>query len=63
MWWWDIPRWALWQFLPAILGEVFPDSIAGPIVVMVLGVLFIGGGVAVAIRAQHKRAGQGLAAH
>ncbi len=53
----------LWQFLPAILSEVFPDSIAGPIVVMILGVLFIGGGVAVAIRAQHKRAGQGLAAH
>ncbi len=36
----------LWQFLPAILSEVFPDSIAGPIVVMILGVLFIGGGVA-----------------
>ncbi len=46
----------LWQFLPAILGELFPDSIAGPIVVMVLGVVFIGTGVAVAIRAQRKRA-------
>ena len=52
----------LWQFVPAILGEVFPNSIAGPIVVMVLGVLFIGGGVAVAIRAQSKRKRQNLAA-
>jgi hypothetical protein len=52
----------MWQFLQGILSKVFPNSIAGPIVVMVLGVLFVGGGVAVAMRAQHKRAGQGLAA-
>jgi hypothetical protein len=45
----------LWQFLPAILTDLFPDSIAGPIVVMVLGVVFIGSGVALAIRAQRKR--------
>ena len=51
----------LWQFLPAILGEVFPNSIAGPIVVMILGVLFIGGGVAVRDTrpAQEGRAGAG----
>ena len=47
----------LWQFLPAILGELFPDSIAGPIIVLVMGVVFIGAGVAAAIRAQKKRAG------
>jgi preprotein translocase subunit YajC len=40
---------------------LFPDSIAGPIVVLVMGVAFVGAGVFVAIRTQKKRARASIA--
>jgi hypothetical protein len=46
----------LFQFLPQVIQQVFPGEIAGPIAILVVGVVLIGGGVAFALRAQRKRA-------
>jgi hypothetical protein len=44
------------QFLPQLVQQVFPGEIAGPIAILVVGVVLIGGGVAFALSAQRKHA-------
>ena len=48
----------MFQFLPQVIQQVFPEEIAAVIAILVVGVLLIGSGVVFAVRAQRTRASE-----